>query len=54
MEEINNTYLKNKKKVPIRMKFIANVNESMALIIKDNNSHSILVKSDYVVEKAIN
>ena len=54
MEEINNTYLKNKKKVPIRMKFISNVNESMALIIKDNNSHSILVKSDYVVEKAIN
>lgn len=51
--EISNTYLKNSKKVPIRMKFISNVDEPMALIIKDNNNHSILVKSDYIVLKAI-
>lgn len=51
--EIETTYLKNSKKVPIRMKFISNVNEPMALIVKDSNNHSILVKSDYVVEKAI-
>ena len=54
VKEIETTYYKNTKRVPIRMKFIANVNEQMALIVKDSNNHSILVKSDYVVEKAIN
>ena len=34
VEEINQTYLKNSKKVPIRMKFISNVNEPMALILQ--------------------
>ena len=54
VEEINQTYLKNSKKVPIRMKFISNVNEPMALIVKDSNNHSVLVKSEYIVEKAQN
>ena len=54
MESINETYLKNNKKVPLRAKFISNVNEPMALILKDNNNHSVLVKSDYIVEKANN
>ena len=54
MESINETYLKNTKKVPLRAKFISNVNEPMALILKDNNNHSVLVKSQYVVEKANN
>ena len=54
VKEIENTYYKNVKRIPIRMKFISNVNEPMALIVKDNNNHSILVKSEYVVEKAIN
>ena len=54
MESINNNYLKNSKKIPLRAKFIANVNENMALILKDNNNHSVIVKSDYIVEKAIN
>ena len=54
LEEINNTYLKNVKRVPIRMKFIANVGEQMVLIVKDSNNHSIIVKSEYIVEKAIN
>lgn len=53
MEEISQTYLKNSKKIPIRMKFFANTNEVMTLIVKDNNNHSILVKSEYVVEKAL-
>ena len=54
VKEIENTYYKNVKRIPIRMKFISNVNEPMALIVKDNNNHSILVKSEYIVEKAIN
>ena len=54
VKEIENTYYKNVKRVPIRMKFISNVNEPMALIVKDNNNHSVLVKSEYVVEQALN
>lgn len=54
MEEINQTYLKNSKKIPIRMKFFANVGEKMTLIVKDNNNHSVLLKSEYIVEKALN
>lgn len=54
MESINETYLKNAKKIPLRAKFISNVNEPIALILKDNNNHSVLVKSEYVVEKANN
>ena len=54
MESINDTYLKNVKRIPLRAKFVANVNEPMALILKDSNNHSVLVKSDYIVEKAIN
>lgn len=54
METINETYLKNVKRIPLRAKFIANVNEPMALILKDNNNHSVIVKSEYIVEKAIN
>ena len=54
VKEIEETYFKNVKRIPIRMKFISNVNEPMALIVKDSNNHSILVKSSYIVEKAIN
>ena len=54
VNEIEHSYLSNKKRVPIRMKFIAAINEPMALVIKDNNNHSILVKSDYCPERAIN
>ena len=54
MESINETYLKNAKKIPLRAKFISNVNEPIALILKDNNNHSVLVKSEYIVEKANN
>lgn len=54
MDEISQTYLKNNKKIPIRMKLFANVDQALTLVVKDNNNHSILVKSEYIVEKAIN
>ena len=46
--------MNNLKKIPIKMKLIANVNENMILSVKDYHNHSILVKSNYVIEKAIN
>ncbi|MCI5744948.1 MAG: U32 family peptidase, partial [Erysipelotrichaceae bacterium] len=54
LSQIKETYLNNLKKIPIKMKLIANVNENMVLSVKDYHNHSILVKSNYVIEKAIN
>jgi len=50
--EIENTLFNNIKRIPIRMKFIANVNEPMTLIVKDNHNHSVLIKSEYIVQMA--
>ena len=54
INSINDTYLKNVKRIPVSMKFMASVGDNMALALKDNHNHSVLVKSEYVVEKAIN
>lgn len=54
IDYIDNNYLSNVKRVAIRMKFMASVGNVLALSVKDNNNHSVLVKSEYVLEKAIN
>jgi len=52
IEKINDEYLKNNKRVPIKMKFNANVGEAMSLVVRDYDDHYVVVNSDYVVEKA--
>lgn len=52
-EEINQTIVSKVKRIPIRMKLITNIHEPMTLIVKDNCNHSILVKSDYIVQEAL-
>lgn len=52
--EIKENYLNKVKKIPIKMKFISNVGEKMALIVKDDDGNSFLMKSNYIVEEAIN
>lgn len=54
VEQITQNELQNSKKIPVRMKFFSNVGEPLALSVKDTNNHSILLKSEYIVDKALN
>lgn len=54
LADISKTYEANMKKIPIRMKFFATLGSPLTLIVKDYNNHSVCVKSDYIVEMAIN
>lgn len=49
-EEINQN--NQEKKIPVRMKVLANVNEKLVLMLRDFSNHQIVVEGD-IVEKAI-
>ncbi len=53
MEGIQKTYDKNYKKIPIKMKFFANKEQPLTLIIKDYKNHSVCIKSEYIAQKAL-
>lgn len=54
LENIDQTLGNNLKKIPISMEFYSKVSKPMILKIKDIDNNIVAIKSQYIVEKALN